>query len=624
MRRSAALLLALAVGAALATTAAAQDAFQLRPAAGVRFPERAFVLGLPDGAVLSRSDVTVWENGERVQDIRLVPAGSEEGGSAVVLVIDASRSMRGAAISGAVEAARAFAAQRGTNQLMAIVTFNKTATVALPLTASQSDIAAALAAKPALAYETHVYDGVATALEMLENANVAAGSVIVLSDGADTGSAVTLEEVAARARLMRVRVFTVGLRSRAFESEPLEQLARGAGGEYSEARSSADLEPIFDALGARLASEYILSYRSPAGPDTYVKVAVAVEGFDGVVTTSYQTPAVGEGVTAYKRSLAEEFWRSALGMLVASALSAVLLAFAFVLLLRPRTRDVRRRLSDFVSLPISADDRERRAGRSVVLWRAEKSFERAAWWGRFKQDLEIARIKTPAVHLVLWTVIGTAFTMWLLATLTGSLLFAPFGLAVAFLVKGAVKRRAERQRRLFAEQLPDNLQVLSSALRAGHSLVGALSVVVDDCAEPSRSEFRRVIADEQLGVSLDEALEVVVSRMDNNDLRQVALVAALQHETGGNTAEVLDRVAETVRARFELRRLVKTLTTQGRMSRWIVSFLPVGLLALITLINPEYMAPLYTNTVGRVLLALAAVMVISGSLVIRRIVDIKV
>jgi tight adherence protein B len=168
------------------------------------------------------------------------------------------------------------------------------------------------------------------------------------------------------------------------------------------------------------------------------------------------------------------------------------------------------------------------------------------------------------------------------------------------------------------------LQVLASALRAGHSLVGALSVVVDDCPSPSRAEFRRIIADEQLGVPLEEAFGVVVRRMENTDLQQVALVAALQRETGGNTAEVLDRVCETIRQRFELRRMVKTLTTQGRMSRWVVSLLPVGLLALITLINPEYMAPLYSNAAGRILLLIAAVMVVSGSIVIRKIVDIKV
>ncbi len=203
-------------------------------------------------------------------------------------------------------------------------------------------------------------------------------------------------------------------------------------------------------------------------------------------------------------------------------------------------------------------------------------------------------------------------------------LFVPVALAVPLVVRALVKRRVERQRRLFADQLPDNLQVLASALRAGHSLVGALSVVVEDCPEPSRQEFRRVIADEQLGVSLEEAFGVVARRMENSDLDQVALVAALQQETGGNTAEVLDRVSETIRERFELRRLVRTLTTQGRMSRWVVSFLPVGLLVLITAINPAYMAPLYTHPLGRVLLLVAGLMVVAGSLVIKRIIDIKV
>jgi tight adherence protein B len=611
--------------AALASNATAQEEPRLTPAGGARFPDRAFVLSLPTGASLSQSDVQVRENGELVKNVSVVPAGAADSGQfAVVVVIDASRSMRGEAITGAVEAARAFAAQRGANQLMGIVTFNKKATVALPLTASQSDIAAALAAKPALAYETHVYDGVATAVGMLENANVAAGSVIVLSDGADTGSAVTLEEVAARARSMRVRIFTVGLRSRAFESEPLERLAQRAGGEYSEAASSADLKPIFNALGARLASEYLVRYRSPAGPEQEVQVAVRIRGFDGVATRGYVTPALGDGMQgAYRRSLADTFWQSPLAMLVTSGVAALLLAIGFMIVLRPRTRTVRRRLADFVSLPIP--DADRKAARTdVVLSQAERSFEQRAWWGRFKNDLELAEIRTPPIHVIAWTTIVTLVATWLAIVIGGSVLFGVLGAMVPLIVRSAIKRRVDKVRQDFADQLPDNLQVLSSALRAGHSLVGALSVVVEDCPEPSRKEFRRVIADEQLGVSLEDALGVVVDRMDNRDLAHVGLVAALQRETGGNTAEVLDRVSETIRERFELRRLVKTLTTQGRMSRWIVSLLPVALLALITLINPEYMAPLYTHTFGRVLLALAAVMIVCGSLVIRRIVNIRV
>jgi tight adherence protein B len=139
-----------------------------------------------------------------------------------------------------------------------------------------------------------------------------------------------------------------------------------------------------------------------------------------------------------------------------------------------------------------------------------------------------------------------------------------------------------------------------------------------------KSEMQRVVADEQLGVPLTQAIGVVAQRMANRDLEQVALVAELQRESGGNAAEVVDRVAETIRERFELRRLVQTLTVQGRMSRWIVSALPVALLVMIQLLNPHYMHPLVSKTIGQVMLVIAALLIVAGSLVIKKIVDIKV
>ena len=133
-----------------------------------------------------------------------------------------------------------------------------------------------------------------------------------------------------------------------------------------------------------------------------------------------------------------------------------------------------------------------------------------------------------------------------------------------------------------------------------------------------------MVADEQLGVPLEDALHVVVERMESRELEQVALVAALQRQTGGNTAEVLDRVTETIRERFELRRTVRTLTAQGRLSRWVVSLLPLFLLLVITFINPGYMHIMYSSTLGKIALVFAALMVAGGSLVIKRIINIKV
>ncbi len=225
--------------------------------------------------------------------------------------------------------------------------------------------------------------------------------------------------------------------------------------------------------------------------------------------------------------------------------------------------------------------------------------------------------------MALLTAAGT-----LLVALLAGAIAGPVGLllaaAVPFGVYALVKSRLQRRRARFAEQLPDNLQVIASALRAGHSLVGALAVLTEDVAEPSQTEFRRVLADEQVGVPLEDALADVGERMGSRDLAQISVVAALQRETGGNSAEVIDRVTETIRQRFELRRLVKTLTTQGRMSRWVVSLLPIVLFFVINLINPDYMKPLYEHSSGRVLIVVAVAMVFAGSYVIKRIVTIKV
>jgi tight adherence protein B len=187
-----------------------------------------------------------------------------------------------------------------------------------------------------------------------------------------------------------------------------------------------------------------------------------------------------------------------------------------------------------------------------------------------------------------------------------------------------VIRTLRQRRNRFAEQLPDALQVVASALRSGHSLAGALAVVVDSASEPMKREMQRVVADEQLGIPLERSMLVVAKRMASSDVEQLALVAELQRQAGGNAAEVVDRVAETVRERFDLKRLIQTLTMQGRMSRWIVSALPIGIVLILQLENPHYLHPLLASTAGKVVFGLAAAWAVLGSFAIKRIVEIEV
>jgi tight adherence protein B len=253
----------------------------------------------------------------------------------------------------------------------------------------------------------------------------------------------------------------------------------------------------------------------------------------------------------------------------------------------------------------------------------ERALEGRRWWERFKEELDVARIETPAIHIVAATALATLAMVLLIRWTVGSVTLSPLGLLVIPAVRLVINRRLRHQRHEFAEQLADNLQIVASALRAGQSMVGAISVVVDEAPEPTRSEFRRIVNDERLGVPLEDAVRDVARRMDNRDLEQVALVAIIQRETGGNTAEVLDRVIDTVRERGTLRRLMETLTAQGRLSQIVVSVLPFALVGVITVLNDEYMKPLFETGTGQLLLLLGAGLSLLGSLFIKRIVDIR-
>jgi tight adherence protein B len=630
MRRLAAalLLIAVALGLLASPAPAKSGKARLTPVPGPGFLQRSFVLTLPASRELGPTQVKVTENGRPVSRLSVTPAHAVgEKRFAVVLVIDASRSMRGSAIRNAMAAARAFAARRNPGQQLAAITFNRKAVVVLPLTADKLAIDSTLSRLPALGGGTHLYDAVAQALVLLKQAQITAGSVVLLSDGSDTGSQVSEQEVAATARAAGVRVFTVGLRSGSFDSGPLRSLAAGAHGDYSEARSAGDLGTIYAGLGSKLASQYLIKYRSLASRGSAVHVEVRTAGVPGLATSDYATPPLNSAsgpAPGHPRG----FWSSPASMVVISLACAILIGLCMAALLArrlPRTETLGERLQGFVTSPSreSAGVTQARVA-SRVLVGAERSLEKTRWWATFKEELDVARIKMPAIQIVALTGLGTVVAMWLLAVVTGAGLFALLGLAVPLAARAIIKHRLEAQRKLFADQLADNLQVIASAMRAGHSFVGALSIAVEDSPEPTRTEFRRVVADENLGVQLEETLGVVARRMESDDLGQTLLVAMLQRETGGNMAEVIDRIADTIRERAELRRIVHTLTAQGRMSRWVVTALPVALLLIITAINPSYMKPLYVTSTGHTLLVLAAFMLVIGSLVIKRIVDFKV
>jgi tight adherence protein B len=623
VRRLLPVLAAIALAAILGTAARADTGgfTHLTQIGRVRAPDRGFLLDLPPASQVTRDRIGIFENGKQIRSYTLTPIQAVGGRFGVVLVLDASNSMRGSAERAALAAARAFVRRAGASVRIGVVAFNRGSTVLATPAEGGAAVAGALSRQPRLAYGTHIYDALGTGLEQLAGTDLSSGSVVLLSDGADTGSRLTEQQLVQRARSQHVRVFTVGLRSRSFRPEPLRRIARATGGAYFEAASIADLTSIYDALGRQLSTEYVIRYRSHNAPGTHVSVLVRVAGL-GDVSTEYVTTRPAP-IAPFHRSVFERFWSSPASLVLIVLMFAALAALGAMLLLRVPKGTLMRRIGEFVSIVAPEDEAAQRKALTTKMFSgAEESLAKTRWWAQFNEELEIGRVPIPAVQILFGAAGGTLIAAVVLFLI--SPIYIVFALGVPFIVRGLVQRKLKSVRDDFAEQLPDNLQVLASALRAGHSFVGALSVVAADAPEPAQREFQRVVADDQLGVPIDESLREVARRMASTELEQVGLLAELQRASGGNMAEVLETVVETIRDRFDLRRLVQTLTAQGRLARWILTLLPVFLALAISLLNPSYMRPLFATTAGQVLVALATVMLITGSLVIKRIVNIKV
>jgi tight adherence protein B len=624
-------LLALAASLALALLVCGQAAaatLELAPAGKPRSPNRAYALTLPSARSVGAGQVTVRENGHRVAGATALP-GTATGAHAlgVVLVIDASDSMAGDPIAQATAAARTLAEHRNAQQSIGIVAFNHKAVTVLTPTANQAKIDAALAQPPELARGTRIYDAVRAGVELLQQSGISGGSLVVLSDGSDTGSRSSVDQAAASARATGVRVYTVGLRSTAFDPGPLQQLAGSGHGSYSEASSGEQLAEIYGRLGQELANQYLVRYRSSAAPNKQVHVAISIHGVPGVATANYTTPALNlPAAPPFRRSLEESFWRSSAALIAVTALAALLIAIALATLIQPRnrTRELRRRVEPFSSGPSPSAMPTLTAVADRLVVRTEESLQKTSWWPQVRQEIEVARVPLPPGQVAALTLIGMIFAAYVLTVVVGSIFGAVIALATPFVVIGVIRVLLKRVRHEFADQLADHLQVVASAMRAGHSFVGALTVGNEDAPQPTRREFDRAIADERLGVPIEDALDMVSDRMNNPDLVHAALVAKLQRETGANAAEVLDRVATTIRERQELRRHIRAITAQQRIARWVLTALPIALLGVLVLVSPGYVDPLFEEPGGRIMLIAGALGIITGGLVMKKMVDIEV
>lgn len=199
-----------------------------------------------------------------------------------------------------------------------------------------------------------------------------------------------------------------------------------------------------------------------------------------------------------------------------------------------------------------------------------------------------------------------------------------FGALGGFAPVFVLLQKKSARMRAFAEEFPDALDLLVSALRAGISFSAALQIVADESPEPVRSEFAIVVEEQALGLDLREALTNMANRVDSLDLKFFVTAVVLQRDTGGNLTEVLENTSKLIRDRFRILGDIMTFTAQGRLTGLILTCLPLGLGIFMAMVAPDYFHKMWDHSSGKAILGFAVVMQILGGLAIRKIVDIKV
>jgi tight adherence protein B len=206
--------------------------------------------------------------------------------------------------------------------------------------------------------------------------------------------------------------------------------------------------------------------------------------------------------------------------------------------------------------------------------------------------------------------------------------FLPFALIAAVL--GAylpifyLKRKARRRSDAFEASLPEAIDLLGRAIRAGHPLSAGFKMVAEELKDPISTEFQRTFEEQRFGLPFDDAIIAMADRVQLIDVRILVTAILIQREVGGNLAEVLDNLATVIRARFTIRRQLRVYTAQGRFSGYTLAVLPIIVGFVIYALNPGYMTLLFTHPIGKLLVFLAVVMQIVGFLWIRKIIDIEI
>jgi len=606
----------------LAVPAAAAAGVKLRGTDATAYPTMRASVVSPAGA---RVPPTISENGTPVAGLQAQNLGRAK---AIALVVDRSQSMRGKPLVNASAGARAFVGAKQAADEFSVVAFGSRASTLSPFSILKSDADAALARlKTDKVQGTALYDAIVVAARQL-GANELPGRVlIVLTDGADKGSKHDLAAAIATAHQANAAVYTIGIEGTGFTSDALVELSSSTGGQYYGASSTSDLAAVYGTIAEVLKRTWRIQYVTAARPGDRITLTASVigEGSDAEVVAipRGKTPGLAEP----SKLLPKDAYGPSGPLALAIAVAALVLLACLFFLSGIRGSWVRSRIAVHVGEAANAKQKrkERRGEMTAALFRGtERAFGHLKQWRWIGRMIERADVPLKTVEFF-WIVVGSAVGVGMFALAFGA---GPVVLLILMVVAGSIPfswvwLKMRKRLRAFENQLPDLLITIAASLKAGHSFKQGLQAVVDEGHPPANEEIKRVLTETSLGRPMDDALAEMAERVGSKNFEFAITAVTIQRQVGGSLATLFDMVADTVRQRQQFARKIRALTAMGRMSAYTLIGIPFFLAGTITVLNSDFMSPLYHTHAGHMLILLGLTMMMIGSLILKKIVSFR-
>ncbi len=589
------------------------------------------------GPSVDASELTVTENGVAVA-AEIEPMAESDQRRATVLVLDTSASTGPGDLIGSIrDAALAFIAQKEAGDQIAILTIGGSSHFEVGLTDDVDALRAGVERIAALG-DRRLFDGIVNAGRAFVDVPELQPNVVLLLAGNDQGSTASASSAGAALDTSHAAVFVTAVSREPWDTGSLAARAARSGGAFATVGQQSDLPGHFRSISQTLENQFVVSYRSAVTDQGFL---VGVE-LRGVATSSRARPGtvvsgVSEAPAATPIGPAPSFFgRSDARLIIIGLVGAAVLAFlvALVLIFTKERDGVADRLSHYTDegrrlLEEGSPEGLGRFTESGMVKRAVKLTENFATRNGILEKVEH---KLDQADLPMRP--AEAFTLYLasIVIVAGLALVLAGGIFAAALLTAlvitmpilALNFLRKRRLRRFSDQLPDSLQLLSSTLRAGYSLLQGVDAVAKESKDPMGKELQRVLVEARLGRPIEDALDDMADRMDSIDFKWAVMAIRIQREVGGNLAELLQTVGETMILRERMRREIKALTAEGQISSIVMGLLPLGLGAMLYATAPEYIGTLFSNTIGIIVLIISGISAFIGFLWIKKMINIDV